>query len=191
MGIALLATFRETMEAALILGTAHASLEKTSPMKATQWLWLGAFAGSLTALAATVLLSFVTTHTSGQWQEAIDASISLGAAALLLWTAWRLFRSSAAISYAGKGALFCLSWITVARDAIEITLMLLSLAKQQKPLALGMEASVGGLSALLLVLLLYRSIAFFSPQKTRRITGIILWILIVYFLVDGATTLLG
>lgn len=132
----LLVTFREGLEAALILGIVLSYLRRARPGASARPVWLGAGAAAGLSLGAAILLELLAVELPGRWQEAIEGFAMLLAVTVLTWMLAWMRRQSATIGRelrqrvdvaldAGSGfALGLLAFTAVGREGLETALFL-------------------------------------------------------------------
>ncbi|MCX7616981.1 FTR1 family protein [Tepidiforma sp.] len=158
MVYALLITFREGLEAALIIGIVLSYLRRADPRASARPVWLGAgLAGGL-SLGAAVALEVLAVELPGRWQDAIEGFAMLLAAAVLTWMLAWMRRQSATIGHelrqrvdraldAGTGfALGLLAFTAVGREGLETALFLFGGSGRAESAALYWTGAFAGLA---------------------------------------------
>ncbi|MFQ6673935.1 MAG: FTR1 family protein [Fidelibacterota bacterium] len=159
MGLAeFLVTFRETLEAALVIGIVYTFLIKSGRGELLPKLWSGVVAALAASLVAAVFLQVVAGGLTGRLEEIFEGAVMILAAVLLttmiVWMARNRQVSkelqskaqSALTSTVGAGlAIFALAFVSVLREGIETVLFLYSVAINQGGLSL--VTSVAGAAA--------------------------------------------
>lgn len=153
----LLITFREGLEAALILGIVLAYLRRAAPGSSVRPVWLGAgLAGGL-SLGAAVVLELLALELPGRWQEFIEGAAMLLAVGVLTWMLAWMRRQSATIGRelrarvdaaldAGSGlALGLLAFTAVGREGLETALFLFGGTSRADSAALYWSGAILGL----------------------------------------------
>lgn len=165
----LLITFREGLEAALLLGIVLSYLRRAAPGASTRPIWAGAaLAGGLSLLAA-ILLELLALELPGRWQEAMEGVAMLLAVAVLTWMlAWMRRQSAtigaelrqrvdAALERRSAVALGLLAFAAVGREGLETALFLFGGGSRAESVALYWAGAVAGLAiAAVAGLALYR-----------------------------------
>ncbi|WP_322796324.1 FTR1 family protein [Tepidiforma sp.] len=186
----LLITFREGLEAALILGIVLAYLRRASPGTSPRPIWLGAgLAGGL-SLGAAVLLELLAIELPGRWQELIEGAAMLLAVIILTWMLAWMRRQSASIGRelrarvdtaldAGSGfALGLLAFTAVGREGLETALFLFGGTGRADSAALYWSGAILGLSlAAVAGVLLYRGSRAIPLRAFFNVSSVLLIIL--------------
>jgi len=135
----LLITFREALEAALIVGIVSAYLRKVGQSRLDKYLYLGAGLAIVTSVVVGVAVQFVYGGLSGATAELFEGFASLTAAGVLTYMIFWMARNSKKIKdhieqkvdlAVTKGQVFgiaTLSFVAVVREGIETVLFLTAL----------------------------------------------------------------
>ena len=162
--------FRETLEAALVVGITLAFLLKAGYLRFSKFVGLGVAAGVGASIAAAVFFQLIAGDFEGRAEQLFEGSTMLLAAILLSWMiVWMLRRGmhlkghtesrvSKAASRGEKLELFLLAFIAVFREGVESVIYLgaAAFAGSRHVLLTG----AAGVVAALLV-----SVAFFTVAK--------------------------
>ncbi len=163
-------TFRETLEAALVVGIMLVFLYRVKQQKFNRYVYLGIFFAVIASIAAAVLFQTVAGGFEGRAEQLFEGSTMVVAAMLLSWMIVWMFRQrmhlkrhveekvSRAVEKQEKLELFLLSFVAVFREGVE-TVIFLGAAT----FASGQNVFVGG--ALGLVFALGISYLFFTAAK--------------------------
>jgi high-affinity iron transporter len=122
--------FRETLEAALVVGIVLGYLARTGQSKHRRWVYLGIAAGAAASLAGALLFQRLAGGFSGRAEEIFEGMTMLAAAALLTSLIfWMMNKRSAAarleqrvaqeLSRPKKIGLFLLVFASIVREGIE------------------------------------------------------------------------
>ncbi len=163
-------TFRETLEAALVVGITLVFLYRVKQQKFNRYVYLGVFFAVVASIVAAVLFQTVAGGFEGRAEQLFEGSTMVVAAVLLSWMIVWMFRQrmhlkrhveekvSRAVEKQEKLELFLLSFIAVFREGVE-TVIFLGAAT----FASGQNVLAGG--ALGIVLALVVSYVFFTAAK--------------------------
>jgi high-affinity iron transporter len=133
---AALLSFREGLEAALIVGIVLGYLNKVGQTQHSRSVWAGVFSAAGVSIGAALILSAVGAKLEGAAEEIFEGVTMLLAAAVLTWMIFWMYRHSRQIksnlearmrSTAGAGRnwqLFSLAFLAVVREGIELALFL-------------------------------------------------------------------
>jgi high-affinity iron transporter len=153
-------TFREGIEAALIIAIMLGYLRKMGRMNRQWSVWAGALTAGLLAVAFTVLLQIVGAQFESPAKEVYEGATSLFAVAVLtymiFWMSKQARNMKGSLEHGMKegmaqGAtwgLFGVAFLTVAREGIETALFLSASAFESS----GMDTLVGGIVGLIAAL---------------------------------------
>jgi high-affinity iron transporter len=158
----LVITFREGLEAALIVAVVLAYVRQVQAAGAARRVWLGVAAAIAASAAVGGLLVLTGGELTGSSEALFEAGVMLAAVAVLTATIiWmqrqaatqgvRLQRDVDAALAVGGGALFWLAFLGVAREGVETSLFLMTAPGETGPVAvvagglagLGLAAAVG------------------------------------------------
>ncbi len=150
-----LVTFRETLEAALIVGILFTFLLKSNRMDLAPRLWSGVLVAVAASIVVALLFQQLAGGFSGRWEKIFEGSVMLLAAAVLstmiVWMARNKNisrdlerRAASVLSTAGRAGLglFLLAFVAVFREGIETVLFLYGVISNQG--GLSFAASLGG-----------------------------------------------
>ncbi|MHB9152454.1 MAG: FTR1 family iron permease [Spirochaetales bacterium] len=174
MGAALLITFRETLEAVLVVGVIVAFLEKTGLGKLRSAVWGGALAGMLMSIIAALLFVKILGGFEGKAEQLFEAVVMLAGAGLLtsliLWLNKGDAKAAAeakAATFAGLGGwwgIALLVFVSVLREGIETVLFIGSALKNP-----GAASLAGATAGIMLALIL--GFAFFRSGALMPLKG--------------------
>ena len=187
MVASLLITFREALEAALIIGIIAAYLVKIGRRDLLRYLYLGVGGAVLGSGLLGWLFMAVFGGLSGKGEEVFEGLAALAAAAVLTWmigwmgrNAWRIkgkFQERVEVSIS-RGQLFgitALAFVAVFREGAETVLFLGTLALQD-PLGTLLGLLVGLATVILLALLGMKGIYRLNIRSFFKYTSILLLI---------------
>lgn len=158
MVYALLITFREGLEAALIIGIVLSCVRRADAGASTRPVWLGAALAGGLSLGAALTLEALAVELPGRWQDAIEGFAMLLAAAVLTWMLAWMRRQSATIGRdlrqrvdraldAGAGfTLGLLAFTAVGREGLETALFLFGGSGRAESAALYWAGAAAGLA---------------------------------------------
>lgn len=150
-----LVTFRETLEAALIVGILYTYLVKSERTDLTHRLWSGVAAAIIASLLTAILFQMLAGGFSGGFEEIFEGSIMFLAAGVLatmiVWMARNKNisrdledRTQSALEHSGRAGLglFTLAFVAVFREGVETVLFLFGVISNQG--GLSFMASLAG-----------------------------------------------
>jgi high-affinity iron transporter len=187
---ALLITFREGLEAALIIGIVLSYLRRAAPGASTRPVWLGAGIAGGISLGAALALELLALELPGRWQEAIEGFAMILAAVVLTWMLAWMRRQSATIGHelrqrvdlaldAGSGfALGLLAFTAVGREGLETALFLFGGSGRADSVAAYWLGALAGLAlAIIAGVAIYRGFAAIPLRTFFNVTAIALIVL--------------
>lgn len=186
MFAALLLTFREGLEAALILGITLGVLRRAGRMDRARAVWLGAGLAGLLSLAIALALQALGIAFEGAGEEIFEGVAMLLAAAVLTWMIFwmarqgRAFRTGLesdvrrAATSGGQWALFSLAFIAILREGIELALFLTATAFTATAGATLLGAAAGLVAAVLAGWLLFATTHRLDVRAFFRVTSVLL-----------------
>jgi high-affinity iron transporter len=181
---ALLLSFREGLEAALIIGILLGALRRCGRSELGRFIWYGVAAAVVISAAAAGGLVAAGIELEGRAEQIFEGVMLVLAAAFLtgmmFWmqrqgATWR--RSLAVeVQTAGTGgwALFAVAFLAVAREGIELTLLLVATALKGSFAATGLGVALGLGVAVGFGTLLYRGVLRLNLAVFFRITNALL-----------------
>lgn len=137
---ALLLSFREGLEAALILGIVFGVLRRVGRMDQARIVWLGACLAGLLSLAVGIGLHLLGVSLEGEAEQIFEGTAMLLAAGVLTWMIFWMAKQGRAVQAelerdarqaalgGGRWALFSLAFVAVLREGIELALFLTAAA---------------------------------------------------------------
>lgn len=145
LGLAeLLVTFRETLEAALVVGIIYTFLVRAERSDLTRHVWRGTLAAVLASLAASVAFNVVAGGFEGRSEEIFEGVVMMASAVVLgtmiTWMARNRKisshlreRAGEVITHGDKAAIgiFLLAFVAVFREGIETVLFLYGVAMKE------------------------------------------------------------
>jgi high-affinity iron transporter len=203
----LVITWRETLEAALIVGILLTYLGRSGQQGGRRYVWLGAVAGVLAAFACGALSGGVVTLLEPETQEVIQAGILFLAVGVLSWMVLWMSRHARAIrgelqrkadrvlEGGGLAGLAAIAFIAVFREGMETVLFLWGVVLQRGVAAQTVPLLATGVAGAALAVasawLFFRGFAFLSLQTFFRVTGVLLLLVAAGMLTSGVNKLIG
>ena len=203
----LLITWRETLEAALIVGILLTYLGRSGQAAGRRWVWLGAGAALLAALGCAALSDDALSLLDGDHQELLQAGVLFLAVGVLSWMIVWMSRNSRAIrgdlqrradAALAAGRLFGLAtiaFVAVFREGLETVLFLWGVVAQRStglavaPLVAG--GLLGAALAIATAWLFFGGFRFLSLPAFFRVTGVLLLLVAAGLLTAGVNKLIG
>ncbi len=131
-------SFREGLEAALIIGITLGALRRMHRLDLAPAVWRGVGAAVLVSLVAAAALTMLGARFEGRAEELFEGAAMLLAAGILTWMIFWMQRQAGklrenietnvqqAVFGGGQGALFTLAFIAVVREGLELALFLVA-----------------------------------------------------------------
>jgi high-affinity iron transporter len=203
----LLITWRETLEAALIVGILLTYLGRSGQVAGRRWVWLGAGAALLAALGCAVLSDDAISLLDADHQELLQAGVLFLAVGVLSWMIVWMSRNSRAIrgdlqrradAALAAGRLFGLAtiaFVAVFREGLETVLFLWGVVAQRSTGSPVAPVVAGGLLGAALAIatawLFFGGFRFLSLPTFFRLTGVLLLLVAAGLLTAGVNKLIG
>ncbi len=203
----LLITWRETLEAALIVGILLTYLARSEQRAGLRWVWLGAAAAVLAAFACAAASGRAVEFLEPDAQELIQAGILFVAVGVLSWmVVWmnghgatirgNLHRKAdRALAGGGLASLAVIAFVAVFREGLEAVLFLWGVVLERGPNASSAPLVAAGLGGTTLAVatawLFFRGFAFLSLQTFFRVTGSLLLLVAAGLLASGVNKLIA
>jgi high-affinity iron transporter len=203
----LLIAWRETLEAALIVGILVTYLSRIGQRAGLRWVWLGAGAAVLAALACGAISGSALSLLDPDTQEVLQAGILFVAVGVLSWMVLWMSRRGGAIrgdlqrradrALAGGRlvGLALIAFVAVFREGLEMVLFLWGIAVEAgvrlaaAPL-LG-AGIAGSVLAVVTAWFFFRGFAFLSLPTFFRVTGALLILVAAGLLASGVNKLIA
>jgi len=194
---ALIITFRETLEASLVISIIFAYLNKSGNQKHKKIVWYGVVAGIVLSLVLAFVFKKYLGGFEGTYEQLYEGIVMLVAAALITWMVlWMMHQKSQIRSNLEKkmdshikknqpSGLFLLTFVSVAREGIETVIFLQAALIQSEQGNVFIGGVIGVIIAIILSYILYKSIEKISLKKFFTITGIILVLFAAGLLAHG------
>jgi len=190
---ALLITFREVLEATLIVATILTILVKLKQTKGIRNVWMGTGAAVVASLMTLVLASVAGIKLqeaySGRTEELIEGILMIVSAVFVTWAVFFLHTHFAqqkvkmlqkikrTVEQEEQRGLFALTFVAVFREGIEIVLFLSTIYLSSTPREILSGFFLGMLGALLVSIGLFTLTLRFPVYWTFRITS---WLLVAF-----------
>jgi high-affinity iron transporter len=158
----LLITFREGLEAALIIGIILSVLRQVNRRDQERSVWVGIGAAIVTSVGTGLLLNALGLAFEGRMEEIFEGFAMLVAAAVLTWMIFWMQRQApnlrpsleqnvqSALDSSGRWALFGLTFVSVLREGIETALFMTATVYSTTP----SQALLGGFLGLVVAVFL-------------------------------------
>jgi len=202
----LLIMWRETLEAALIVGILLTYLGRSGERAGVRWVWLGAGAAVAAALASAAASRGAIAMLDPDTQEVLQAAILFVAVGVLSWMIVWMNRNARAIrgelhekadrALAGGRlvGLATIAFVAVFREGVETVLFLWGVVLERASLAvmpLLVAGIGGGLLAVATAWLFFRGFSFLSLPTFFRVTGVLLVFVAAGLLASGVNKLIA
>jgi high-affinity iron transporter len=202
----LLIMWRETLEAALIVGILLTYLGRSGQRAGVRWVWLGAGAAVAAALASAAASRGAIAMLDPDTQEVLQAAILFVAVGVLSWMIVWMNRNARAIrgelhekadrALAGGRlvGLATIAFVAVFREGVETVLFLWGVVLERASLAvmpLLVAGIGGGLLAVATAWLFFRGFSFLSLPTFFRVTGVLLVFVAAGLLASGVNKLIA
>jgi high-affinity iron transporter len=183
---ALLLTFREGLEAALILGVAVGILRRARRLDQARNVWLGAGLAGLVSLAAGLGFQALGIAFEGRGEAIFEGITLILAAGVLTWMIFWMARQGRAvqiglendvrraIASGGRWAVFSVAFIAVLREGIELVLFLTAAAFTASAGATFFGAAAGLAAAVLAGWLLFAATRKLNVRTFFVVTSVLL-----------------
>ena len=180
-------TFREALEAALVVGVIYAYLSKINKSYLRRYLFAGTAGGIITSFALAFVLRMINSEFRGIEEAIFEAFFGIVAAAVLTYMIFWMAKNSRmikgeiqekidlAISREKMAGIMALSFVVVLREGVEAVLFLGNLAATS-PLDTLIGAAFGLIAVSLISFLMFRGIYSFDVGKFFRYTSVIMMI---------------
>ncbi|MDH7486864.1 MAG: FTR1 family protein [Anaerolineae bacterium] len=181
-----LITFREGLEAALVVGIMLGVLHKLGRADRSRPVWTGVLAAVVVSIAAGLALNALGVAFEGRGEEIFEGAAMLLAAGVLTWMIFWMQRQGRqiqaqleldvrrAVTASSRWALFSLAFVAVVREGIETVLFLTAAAFSATPA----QALVGGAAGLIVALalgwLMFAAGKRLDVRAFFRVTGVLL-----------------
>jgi len=182
----LLLSFREGLEAALIIGILLGTLKKIDRTEFKPLIWAGTLSAVVSSVVAGVIITILGASFAGQAEEAFEGVTMLLAAGMLTWVIlWMQVQSrtlsksiesdvTQAVLGGGKKALFALAFLAVIREGIELVLILTTAGFSAGGIQIILGASLGLGIAVVITWLLFKGLILLDLKKFFSVTSILL-----------------
>lgn len=194
---ALIVTFRETLEAALIIGIILAYLNKTLNSKHKKMVWYGVAGG----VAVSIVMAFVFQNYlggfEGRAEEIYEGVTMIVAAGLITWMILWMLKQRHGLkqnlenkvqTHVGKNyywGIALLAFVSVAREGIETVIFLQAAVIQSNEVSVFWGALLGIVFAILASFALFKGIVNFPLRKFFTVTSVILILFAAGLLAHG------
>lgn len=180
----LIITFRETLEAALVIGVVLGYLDKTNQEGFKKYAWYGAIAAIITSILGAYLFEKYAGGFSGRTEEIFEGVVMLlGATLLTIMIFWMMKRKRITeelreevkedVANDNKLGLFSLVFVSVLREGIEVVIFLKAIR------ILTGENNLLGAVLGILIAIVFGYVIFFTSKKINMkkffsVSGILL-----------------
>lgn len=181
-----LLSFREGLEAALIVGVLLGALKKLGRQNQQKAIWLGTSTAAALSIVVSVLLNQMGASFEGRAEEIFEGIAMLLAAVILTWVIlWMQAQSQffskkleADVEHAvlkdSKTALFSLAFLSVFREGIELALFLTAASMSSDNTQIIIGVILGLSSVIIFAILLFKSLIRLDVSMFFRVTSVIL-----------------
>jgi high-affinity iron transporter len=181
-----LLALREGIEAALIVGIVFGILKKMDRPHLKGMVWRGVVAALAFSILSAVILNVIGAEFEGKAEQIFEGFAMLSAAVLLTWAIFWMRHQSvnmekdleqdvrAAANSSSGGVLFALVFLAVAREGLELAILLLAARLTSSALLTYLGETIGLLLAAGLGWLLFNSTRKLNLRQFFRITNLLL-----------------
>jgi high-affinity iron transporter len=202
----LLISWRESLEAALIVGILLTYLGRSGQRAGVRYVWGGAALAVLGALACAAASDGIVSTLDPDTQEFAQVGVLFLAVGVLTWMVLWMQRNARglrgdlhrradeALATGRLVGLATIAFAAVFREGIETVLFLWGVVVQhagQSPLPLVGAGLLGAALAVATAWLFFRGFAFLRLQTFFRVTGVLLLLVAAGLLTSGVNTLIG
>ncbi len=184
---ALLISFREGLEAALIIGIILGYLRKTGVARnKNRFVWIGVFSAILLSIVLAAVLQFIGVKLEGRMEEAFEGATMLLAAGVLTWMIFWMRRQSRLMKSSLEDrvrettlardhwGLVGVAFISVFREGVETALFLTAAAFAGDGSGTLLGASLGIMAAIIAGYLIYASTSSLNLKQFFNLTSFLL-----------------
>ncbi|MFN8544298.1 MAG: FTR1 family protein [Candidatus Binatia bacterium] len=202
----LLIVWRESLEAALIVGILLTFLARSGETDGIRWVWAGTVAAVLAAVLCAVASNGVVTTLGPDAQELVQVGILLVAVGVLTWMVLWMHRHARdlrgelhrraghALATGRMLGLATIAFAAVFREGVETVLFLWGVVVHRSgtsPMALVAAGAVGLALAIATAWVFFRGFRFLDLPTFFRATGILLLLVAGGLLTSAANQLIG
>jgi len=203
----LLITWRETLEAALIVGILLTYLHRSGQPEGVRWVWLGAASAVLAAVACAVLSDGALALLDPDAQELLQAAILFLAVGVLSWMVLWMNRHASdirgdlqrkadrALAGGRLAGLATVAFVAVFREGVETVLFLWGVTAGAGGAVRIVPFVASGLAGSALAVgtawLFFRGFAFLDLRTFFRVTGVLLLLVAAGLLTAGVNKLIA
>lgn len=178
-------TFRESLEAALIIGIIAAYLKKTDKNKLTKYLHVGTAAAIIASIALGAVLASLYGSLDGLSEKLFEGTAAIAAAGVLTYMIFWMAKNSRNIkerlqkkidSAASTGyviGIILIAFVAVFREGVE-TVLFLTATGIQNPVGTLLGAVVGIILVVVITLLMFKKIYHLDIKKFFQYSSILL-----------------
>lgn len=179
-------SFREGLEAALIIGVILGALKKTGRGKSALTVWMGTGLAVLLSILSGVLLNRLGASFEGRAEEIFEGTAMILAALILTWVIlWMQSQSRSvgkklendvrqAVLKDSALALFFVAFLAVIREGIELAFFLTAAAMNADSSQVLLGAALGLAAVIVVAVLLFNSLVRLDISMFFRVTSVIL-----------------
>lgn len=195
---AFVVTFRESLEAALVVGIILAYLNKSGNPKFEKSVWHGVALGVVASIALAVVFNVYLGGFEGRAEEIYEGIMYLTAALLITWMVVWMWRQGKNIKvnvekkiavHLDKNytwGVMLLAFVTVLREGIETVIFMQAAFVKDNSLMVFLGGAVGVVGAVALGYAIFRGALKFPVRKFFMVTSILLAIFAVNLLINAA-----
>ena len=202
----LLIAWRESLEAALVVGILLTYLARSGQRSGVAYVWAGSLLAILAALACGLVSNDAASRLDPDLQELVQAGILFLAVAVLTWMILWMHRNAgglggdlrrkadAALARGRLIGLATIAFVAVFREGLETVLFLWGVLVQRTDLTVLPFIGAGLAGAALAVVtawLFFRGFQFLSLRRFFRVTGVLLLLVAAGLLMSAVNKLIG
>jgi len=189
-------TFREGLEAALVVGIVLGVLTRLGWSHLKRYVWSGTFTALGLSVAAGIMLALLGMELEGRAEEIFEGVTMLVAAGLLTWMIlWMRIHGKAfaraletkteEAARVGSRALFALSFFAVLREGLETALFLIAASFKGSGIPLLIGGVLGLALAVLIGVLIFRASIKIPLRLLFNVTGVLLLLVAAGLVASG------
>ncbi len=203
----LLVMWRESLEAALIVGILLTYLARSNQRAGVRYVWLGSGAAVIAALLCGAASRGALELLDADTQEALQAGILFAAVGVLTWMVLWMHRharemkgdlhrqADAAVAKGQLLGLALIAFVAVFREGVETVLFMWGIVAREGTSLSALPVVGAGLCGVALAIatawLFFRGFTVFSLQMFFRVTGVLLLFVAAGLLTSGINKLIG